>query len=196
MADTEPGGFQKGHKSGCACPACRGHQAAGERRRAEAEQAAMARASARFTVWMAAQFARQGSGGSGPDVLRQALGPEDALSVLKMAEYGTEQIRASWAAAAPAQRQASVRLGDWGPDHDPRVQEVLHRSGATDAEVYAVLRQVREEHAGKALEAEARRRVYYGLDTPRAALGVSEGPAGPVQRSVVHRDVPELGGTA
>jgi hypothetical protein len=184
-----------GHKPGCACPACRGAVAAGERRAAEAEQAATVRAVARLGAWMAAQLAR--SGRSAPDVLREALGPSDALRVLRMAGMDAGQVRGSWEAAEPVIRQASVQHGggySGDPDHDPRVTALLTRSGTTMTEINAVRRQVAEEYAGKAREAEARHREYYGLDQAPAAMGVSMGPDGrPHQRSTVHADVPPLG---
>ena len=190
-----------GHKPDCACPACRGAVAAGERRAAEAEQAATVRAVARLGTWMAAQLAR--SGRSAPDVLREALGHGDALRVLRMAGMDAGQVRGSWEAAEPAVRQASVQHGGGyagDPDHDERVVALLTRSGTTDAEISQMRRLVAEEYAGKARAAEARRREYYGLDQAPAAMGVSMGPDGrgagrdrPQQRSTVHADVPPLG---
>ena len=187
-----------GHKPGCGCPACRGHVAAEARQAAEAEQAATVRAVARLGAWMASQLARQG-GGSAPDILRQALGPSDALRVLKLAGMDESQVRGRWQAAEPV-RQASVNgsrsnggySGD--PDHDPRVTSVLQRPGATMAEINAVRRQVAEEYAGRALEKAAREREYYGRDRAPAAMGVTTGPGGvPVQVSVTRHDVPPLG---
>lgn len=186
-----------GHKQDCVCPACRGRHTTIERERAEAEQAATVRAVARLGAWMAAQLARQG-GGSAPDVLRRALGRDDALRVLRLAGQDAGQVRGSWEADAPVSRQASVQLNGGGysgdPDHDPRVTALLTRSGTSLAEINRVRREVAEEYAGRAMEKAARSREYYGLDQPRAAMGVPTGPGGvPVQRSVIDYGVPELG---
>ncbi len=169
-----------GHKLGCPCPACRGAQVAEERRHAEAEQAATVRAVARLGAWMAAQLAR--SGGSAPDVLRQALGAEDARRVLRMAGQDAGVFPASEPVrGGPAQQ----RSGFWSqfPDHDPRFL-----SGQ------ASLASVKAEYAERAAEKRHRDDVYHGRDVMPVAMGVSADERGvPVQRSVTRRDVPPLG---
>jgi hypothetical protein len=185
-------GLTNGHKPDCACPLCAGKARTAEREAAEADQAATVRAVARLGAWMAAQLARQG-GGSAPDVLRQALGPSDALRVLRMAGQDAGQVAAGWAAAAPVIRQESAQhnsgyAGD--PDHDVRVTALLQR-GASWAELNAVRAEVRDEYAGRAVQRQRQADVYYGRDqTPEA---FPAGPDGLNQRSVVHTGVPELG---
>jgi len=142
-----------------------------------------------------AALAGQQSGSSGPDVLRRLIGQQDALTVLDSVGYGARELAEAWAADAPAHGgPAQQKSSSWAgsPEHDPRVTELLLR-GAPDAEVHAALRRVREEAAGKALEARRRSDDYYGRSQP-AAIGVSQGPGGaPVQTSVRHDSVPELG---
>jgi hypothetical protein len=65
--------------------------------------------------------------------------------------------------------------------------------GASDAELARIRAEVAEEYAGHAMARQRRSDAYYGRDNP-AALGVSTGPGGvPVQQSVTHHDVQELG---
>lgn len=149
-------------------------------------------AQGRLLLALCAHLGRQ-SGQSGPDVARNLTDRETALQVMDSAGFGARQLAETWKAAEPVQFSRGSSSNPWtGPDHDPRVDWALTH-GASDAELARIRAEVTEEHAQRAMEAEARRREYYGLDTPRAALGVSEGPAGPVQHSVVHADVPELG---
>jgi hypothetical protein len=164
---------------------------AGERRRqAEAEQAATVRALARAVVQLLARGAA-----SGPDVLRSLIGPGDALRVLRLAGLNAEVVAGNWDGQAP--RQATTQLnGGWAadPDHDPRVTEVMRRPGATLAEINAVRGQVAAEYAQRAAERKAHEDRYYGRDQMPAAMGASTDEIGrPVQRSLIHHDVPELG---
>ena len=176
------------HKPDCACPACRNHAATVARRQAEAEQAAAYAAVARALVKLCSACPL-----SGPDVLRNLVGPADSLRILRMAGMDPALAAGGWEGSAPVRRQASTSLGDWGPDHDPRVTELLRRPGVSDAELARVRAEVAQEYRIRAMEKAARDRDYYGLDVP-AAMGVSTGPGGvPLQRSLTHTDVPSLG---
>jgi hypothetical protein len=180
-----------GHKPDCGCPLCRGKVRTAERERAEAEQEATVRAVARALVRLAAAGPL-----AGPDALRNLVGHDDALRVLRMAGVNPAQAAQGWEEAAPVQRQASAQLnsgyaGD--PDHDERVTRALLH-GVSDAELAKIRAEVRAEYAGRALERRRREDVYYGRDVMPAPAGVSVSERGiPRQRSVVHADVPPLG---
>ena len=160
-----------------------------QRRQAEAEQQATVRAVAGALVRLVS-----GHGLPGPDALRNLIGADDALRVLRMAGVDPMLAAGGWEAAAPVRRQASAQFSNGyagDPDHDPRVLAVLQRG--SDAELAAIRAQVHEEYKIRAMEKAARDRDYYGLDVP-AAIGVSQGSGGvPLQTSVTHTDVPALG---
>jgi hypothetical protein len=161
------------------------------------EQAAWRTASVeaqgRLLLAVCAQLGRQ-SGVSGPDVARSITDTGTALQVMDSAGSGARQLAARWRedvpAAGPAQRRSSSWAGS--PDHDPRVTRAL-LTGASDADLARIRAEVQAEYAGLARQKAARADAYYGRDNP-AALGVSTGPGGvPVQQSVTHYDVQELG---
>lgn len=161
-----------------------------------ARRSAQLEAQGRAIIALAALVARQ-SGSTGPDVLRRITDPETALTVLDSAGYGARQLAAGWQADAPAPRprqesaqQNSAYASD--PDHDPRVTALLQR-GASWAELNAVRAEVRDEYAGRRLAQQRRDDTYHGRDQTGAGTGITAGPDGFNQRSVVHNDVPELG---
>lgn len=147
----------------------------------------------RAILALAALVGQQG-GSTGPDVLRRLIGPQDTLTVLDSVGSGARELAEAWQADQPSRGPAQRTSSSWAssPDHDPRVDWALTH-GASDAELARIRAEVHEEHRIKAMERQARDREYYGLDRP-AALGVSQGPGGaPLQASVRHDSVPELG---
>lgn len=181
-----------GHKPDCPCPLCAGKIRTAAREAAEAEQAAVVRAAARAVAWMAAQMARQG-GGSAPDVLRQALGRDDALRILRMAGMNAGPVAASWADAAPG-RPAQSRSDFWDrfPDHDRDF--VAGRRALPDvAADYDARRRERQAQRQSSVLWQTRDGTPV-TDGGAAVTGASFGPSGaPVQRSAVNTGVPELG---
>jgi hypothetical protein len=179
------------HKPGCDCKVCQQRQEAEARRQREAEQEATVRAVARALVRMAAAGPL-----AGPDALRNLVGRDDALRVLRMAGANPALAAQGWQEAAPVQRQASAQFNSgWSgdPDHDERVTRALLH-GVSDAELAKVRAEVRAEYAGRALERRRREDAYYGRDVMPAAAGVSVSERGiPRQQSVTHNDVPPLG---
>jgi hypothetical protein len=179
-----------GHKPDCGCPLCRGKARTAERERAEAEQEATHQAVARTLVRLLARGAL-----SGPDALRNLVGHDDALRVLRAAGIHPGQAAASWQAEA-APRQATTQLnggfaGD--PDHDPRVTEVMRRPGASWAEINAVRGQLSQEYRAREAEKAARRQSNVMWHT-RDGEAVTDGTAPPVQAaSRVNQAVPPLG---
>lgn len=133
-------------------------------------------------------------GASGPDIARRITDPQTALQVMDSAGYGARELAQTWAADQPSPGPAQQKSSPWAgsPDHDERVvRALLH--GAPDHELQAIRAEVTEEYRGRARQKAARDREYYGRDVP-AAVGVSTGPGGePLQRSVTHSGVPELG---
>jgi hypothetical protein len=165
-------------------------QAGKRRRQAEVEQAATVRAVARALVKLMARGSL-----SGPDVLRSLIGHDDALRVLRLAGLSPEQVAQNWTSQAPRQATTQLNGGFAGdPDHDERVTAVMRRPGATLAEINAVRGQVAAEYAQRAAERKAHEDRYYGRDQMPAAMGASVDETGrPVQRSLIHHDVPPLG---
>ena len=156
-----------------------------ERKLSASEQAsrrsAQLEAQGRAILALAALVARE-SGSTGPEVLRQVLGRDDALTVLDSAGPGARELAASWQADAPG-RPAQSKSSFWDrfPDHDPRFL-----SGE------APLASVVAEYGEKAEAKQRREDAYYGRDRMPAAMGVSTGPDGaPLQRSTIHRDAAE-----
>jgi hypothetical protein len=178
-------------------------QAAEERRQAEREALAAYQAVARGLVLAAARL----TGLPGPDALRALFAPlgaegaVSALTVLRVAGHDAGAQAAAWRAQRPASQSRTAAMWASSPDHDPRVMEAVAR-GATDAEISAVRAQVAAEYADRAAERQARsqRSVMWRTRSGEAvadgsgAMGVSLDDYGaPHQRSLVHRDVPELG---
>jgi hypothetical protein len=165
-------------------------EAADRRRQAGAEQAATVRALARAVVQLLARGPL-----SGPDALRNLIGPDDALRVLRLAGLNADSVAGNWAAQAPQQVTTQLN-GGWAgdPDHDERVIAVLRRPGASMAEISRVRAAVAAEYAERAAEKAHREDEYYGRTTMPVAVGVSTDDYGrPVQRELIHHDVPELG---
>ena len=151
----------KTHRSDCRCPPCVQQR---DYARKLAEQAALVagyRAQHQAGMRVIAAAAARLTGLPAPDALRVLCGSEDALAVLAGAGMNAGEVAGRWQ-DADVPRQASTSLGDWGPDHDPRVTALLTRPGVTDAELARVRAEVAQEYAVRALEAGARRRAYYG----------------------------------
>jgi len=166
---------------------------AGERRRqAQAEQEATHQAVARALVTLMARGSL-----SGPDVLRNLVGPGDALRILRAAGMNAEPVAASWEAATPVQQAQSTgrtaALWSSSPDHDPRMVAVLTRPGVTDAEIAAVRAQVAAEYRQAAAEKAARRQSSGVMWRTRDGEAVTDGTAPLVQSSRVNQAVPPLG---
>ena len=166
---------------------------AGERRRqAEAEALATSQAVARALLRLMARGSL-----SGPDVLRNLVGHDDALRILRAAGMNAEPAAASWQAAAPVQQAQSTgrtaALWASSPDHDPRMVAALTRPGVTDAEIAAVRAQVAAEYAARAAERAARRQSSGVMWRTRDGSVVTDGTAPPVQASRVNQAVPPLG---
>jgi hypothetical protein len=173
-------------------------QAADQRRRAEAEALATYQAVARALVKLMARGAL-----SGPDALRNLVGPGDALRILRAAGMDAEPVAAGWQADQLPSGPAEHKSSPWAssPDHDPRVAHALVQ-GASDGELARIRVAVAQEYAQAAAGKAARQqsRVMWHsrhgavVDGGTAPLGVSLGPDGaPVQVSRVNESVPPLG---
>ena len=182
----------KTHRSDCRCPPCVQQR---DYARKLAEQAALVagyQVQHRAAMRVVAAAAARLTGLPAPDALRVLAGPGDALAVLEGAGMDAGEVAGRWL-PADVPRQASTSLGDWGPDHDPRVTHALTH-GASDAELAGIRQQVAQEYQQRAVQKAQREAAYYGRDQMPVALGVSTGPGGaPQQTSSVHTDVPELG---
>jgi hypothetical protein len=127
---------------------------------------------------------------------------DDALLVLRAAGLDPDGMAQRWAEELPVQRQSSSRAGDiWADDpaHDERVIAALRdgRSMAEvadiAAEVAAQRRRAKEDQRAAAAEAGRDPSVLWVTREGRAVR--DDGVTTPLvpQRSVVRRDVPELG---
>jgi hypothetical protein len=188
------------HKTDCGCGPCSSARAGRATRELEREATATYRATAKAVVALCARLA--GGELSGPDILRRLVG-EDAELVLRAAGIDPAPVVARWHDSAPVRQSThqSRTAGMWAasPDHGPRVVQAIVR-GAPDTELNAIRAGVMAEHqeraAGRRQPALMWRTRSGELvtDGAPAVLGASMGPAGaPVQRSIVHTDVPEPG---
>jgi hypothetical protein len=191
MTEQETAGRVK-HPADCPCRVCKGVRTADARRQAEAEQEATYQAVARALVKLMARGSL-----SGPDVLRNLVGHDDALRILRAAGMNPGQVAASWQAASPVQQAQSTgrtaALWASSPDHDPRMVAALTRPGVTDAEIAAVRAQVAEEYRARSIQQAARRQSSGVMWRTRDGSVVTDGTAPPVQASRVNQAVPPLG---
>jgi hypothetical protein len=166
----------------------------------------------------ALEFAAQGVQ-SGPDAMKGLIGAPGALAIVRAAGLDAVGIEARWAAAAPARQQQPHQSSVFDVDlrHDRRVMDAQLR-GQPGAVCEALAEVAADEAApgvlrDKALKAsqliaggmsisEAMDQADVIVAVGRwerhggasAALGVSADQFGkPRQRSVIHRDVAELG---
>lgn len=193
MPDSE-GGFPKGHKENCACPACAGHRTAEERHRAEAEQVQTRSDVAWLTVMRA----------GGPDAVialaRQHGDPQRAVRLLQAGGFDVAGITSRWRAEAPHATQRSSKGNPWAgvPEHSDEAMAALASGGGA-----AYRAKVAELTAARDAGKQARQqpavmwRTRSGelvVDGDAPVMGVSFGPDGaPVQGSRVSTGVPELG---
>jgi hypothetical protein len=132
-----------------------------------------------------------------------AQGREDVLLVLRAAGYDPDPVAQMWADQAPLQRQSS-RAGNIfanDPEHDPRVIAALRKGrpmaevADIAAEVAAERERVKQEERLAAVAAGHSPGVLWQTRTGavvRDEGATSTRPLQP-QRSLVRRDVPELG---
>jgi hypothetical protein len=178
-------------------------------KQAELEAAAAAREDIRSLARIVCRLASRALGAMpAPDalaVLGVQGGPggrEDALRCLRAAGYPPEPVAQRWAEEAPLRQQSSTVAGDLyanDPAHDPRVTEAL-LAGASMAEVGDLIAEVRAERQQAGQEARAAAAAA-GVDpgvlwvTREGAVLRDGGAVTPLvpQRSVVRKDVPELG---
>jgi hypothetical protein len=175
--------------------------------RAETNSAENAAANARMTCRIAASVLRQPA----PDALAAfgapdgAQGRQDALTVLRAAGFDPDPVAQRWAEEAPRRQQFSSRAGDIYADdplHDNRVTEAVKAHGGSiaegldiAAEVTAERRRAKQEQLAAAAAAGHDPAVLW---TTREGVPLRDGGAAngrPLvpQRSVLRRNVPELG---
>lgn len=132
-----------------------------------------------------------------------AQGRRDTLLVLRAAGYDPDPVAQRWADEAPLRRQSSTVADPYSNDplHDPRVLAALGPGGsiaeARDiaAEVAAERRQARQEALAAAAAAGHDPRLLWVTpegEPLRDGAAAHGRPLVP-QRSIVRRDVPELG---
>ena len=180
------------------------------RKQAEVQAAAQAREDIEALARVVCRMAARGLMMPAPDalaVLGAQGGPggrEDALRCLRAAGYPPEPQAQRWAEEAPLRQQSSSAAGDLyagDPAHDPRVTAAL-RDGRSMAEVADLIAEVRAER--RQAEQDTRAAAAAAGQDPGVLWVTREGvvlrdggtargrPLVP-QRSVVRRDVPELG---
>jgi len=179
------------------------------RKQAEVQAAAQAREDIEALARVVCRMAARGLMMSAPDalaVLGAQGGPggrEDALRCLRAAGYPPEPQAQRWAEEAPLRRQSSTVADPYSNDplHDPRVLAALGPGGsiaeARDiaAEVAAERRQARQEALAAAAAAGHDPRLLWVTpegEPLRDGAAAHGRPLVP-QRSIVRRDVPELG---
>ena len=177
-------------------------------KQAELDAAAAAREDIEALARVVCRMAARGLMMPAPDalaVLGAQGGPggrEDALRCLRAAGYPPEPQAQRWAKEAPLRQQSGTVAGSLyaeDPSHDPRVTEAL-LAGASMAEVADLVAEVRAER--QQAQQDARAAAAAAGHDPGVLWVTREGgvvrdggavtPLVP-QRSVVRKDVPELG---
>jgi hypothetical protein len=150
-----------------------------------ARRTAQLEAHGRAIIALAALVGRQ-SGASGPEVLRRLIGPEETLTVLDSVGYGARELAERWQADAPRQQAADEFR------RHPEAEEAL-RTGGPWAQRAKVRELAEAEQAARAPEKPADYDPRVMWRTRSGVVADGRAPVAPVQQSVVHADVPELG---